>query len=77
MIDNQQHYKSLQTTDLVELLAEVTRRFSQALSTEESERTLDSYRELMGVLQREIQLRSAAGAVPNSSQGGNVLPVIT
>ena len=78
MINNHNYYNALETSDLVELLAEATQRYSQASATGESERTLDSYRELMGLLHTEIQQRHALDCAKNSSpEPGHVIPAHT
>ena len=60
MIDKHNYYKALQTEDLVELLANASQKYSHALAIGLSERTLESYRELMDLLNQEIQLRATA-----------------
>lgn len=78
MINSHNYYKVLETTDLVELLAEAAQKYSQSLSTGESERTLDSYRELMSLLQKEIQLRNSENCAKDASpQAGQALPANT
>jgi hypothetical protein len=58
MLNNHNYYKALETNDLIELLSEATQKYTCALALGESERTLDSYRELIGLLQKEIEQRS-------------------
>ena len=58
MIDKHNYYKALQTEDLIELLANATQKYSNALAIGLGERTLESYRELMDLLNQEIQLRA-------------------
>jgi hypothetical protein len=78
MINNHNYYNALETADLVELLAEATQKYSQASVTGESERTLDSYRELMSLLHHEIQQRNAGIGIKNSfPEPGFVLPANT
>ena len=71
MIDKHNYYKALQTEDLIELLANATQKYSNALAIGLSERTLESYRELMDLLNQEIQLRAAMQEIrqhaPNTS----------
>ena len=75
MINSQNYYKVLQTVDLIELLAEAARRYSHALATGESERTIDGYRELTSLLQKEIQTRNTEGCAKDASpETGPVLP---
>ena len=59
MIDKHNYYKALQTEDLIELLANASQKYSHALAIGLSERTLESYRELMDLLNEEIQLRAS------------------
>jgi biotin-(acetyl-CoA carboxylase) ligase len=58
MIDNQEYYNALSTTELIELLTETTQKYL-SLPIGESERILASYRELFNFLQKEIQQRSS------------------
>jgi hypothetical protein len=57
MITNQAYYKNLSYTDLVEMLAEATKRHSEAVVFLQNEDTVDSYRQLIIQLQAEIQRR--------------------
>jgi hypothetical protein len=75
MINNHNYYKILETTDLLELLAEATQRYSKALAMEESERTLESFRELIALLHDEIHTRNpvVAQAIRTSAGNGNII----
>ncbi|MBS1565097.1 MAG: hypothetical protein JST39_11955 [Bacteroidetes bacterium] len=68
MINSINYYKALETGDLIELLTGVAGKYSMALSNGEPSRTLDSYRELMGMLQNEIKER---GVVAGRQRGGS------
>jgi len=78
MINSHNYYKVLETADLIELLAEAARKYSYAIAIGESERTLDSYRELMSLLQKEIQTRNAESCAKDAStEADPVLPANT
>jgi len=81
MLNSHKYYRVLETTDLVELLAEATQKQTCAVAMGESERTLDSYRELISQLQKEIEQRNTANAgagVRDASSGtGYILPANT
>jgi len=56
MLDSHKYYKAYQTAVLVDLLVEVTQKYTSA-SPGESKLTLNSYYELIDFLQKEIQGR--------------------
>jgi len=58
MLDKYKYYKAYQTTELVDLLVEVTQKYTSA-SPGESKLTLNSYQELIDCLYKEIQGRNA------------------
>jgi len=60
VINNHKYYKNLETEDLVELLANVTDKYTCAQAIGVVERTLESYRELIELLHNEIELRATA-----------------
>ncbi|HEY4150431.1 MAG TPA: hypothetical protein VGM41_15940 [Chitinophagaceae bacterium] len=59
MINNHNYYKALEADDLVELLANATDKYTRAQAMGLAERVLESYRELINILQQEIQVRTA------------------
>jgi biotin-(acetyl-CoA carboxylase) ligase len=60
MINNHNYYKALEAEDLIELLANATDKYTQAQAIGLAERVLESYRELIDILQQQIQVRTAA-----------------
>ena len=81
MLISHNYYKGLETADLIELLSEATQKQTCALAMGESERTLDSYRELINQLQKEIEQRHTAlanaGKKDASADAGYILPANT
>ena len=76
MINNHNYYKALEPEDLVELLANATDKYSHAQAMGLAERTLESYRELIDFLQKEIELRGPE-RMRNPMSGINSSPINT
>ena len=76
MINNHNYYKALEPEDLIELLANATDKYNHAQAIGLAERTLESYRELIDLLQKEIQSRGTS-KVYNPLSGINSSPINT
>ncbi len=76
MINNHNYYNALEPGDLIELLANATDKYTHAQAMGLAERTLESYRELIDFLQKEIALRGPE-KMHNPMSGINSSPVNT
>jgi len=66
MLDKYKYYRAYQTADLVDLLVEVTQKYTSA-SPGESKLTLNSYQEFIDFLYNEIQERYSVNKISSGS----------